>query len=529
MMSRMMSLAVTPKGSSPSTLMRKVLGVDCGRVCVAMTCSTSLVPMPNARAPKAPCVEVCESPQTMVMPGFVAPSSGPIMCTMPCEASCTSKNSTPNSAQFLRSAFTCAADTWSAMTRRSCAEVVGTLWSTVAMWRSGRRSLRPAMRRPSKACGDVTSWTSWRSMYRIVGSPSGSATTWFCQTFSNMVRGCGVVLVFAVFMMFNLVSVARVQFGAARRLIVERCGIWLRSDGVGPDERRSECVGSAVRLNEGRVLDVRHHSVRGCQARIPVRNAFAEGEREVVGGECATRVDPEVVIRGGLVGRVGLRRPIDRGEDEEWMRRAEVEPEQAVRRAEVRNAAVDGDVTQEEEWDHGVKRLTLARLGSPERLWLVEVVRKQRVEARVEMEIRRATDGLGSREGPEPLQRIVWLCQRATRGVVRCFGAKSVGACDLRAHPRTCCDEQREGGELESVAHCASWSIPRGAIAVCRSTPRGRCEPGDPSHVSWRWPRPHRAQCLRCGGRRPAPCRRQLQWRGRLLQVPQNDGEASRR
>ena len=43
-------------------------------------------------------------------------------------------------------------------------EVVGTLWSTVAMWRSGRRSLRPARRRPSKACGEVTSWTSWRSM-----------------------------------------------------------------------------------------------------------------------------------------------------------------------------------------------------------------------------------------------------------------------------------------------------------------------------------------------------------------------------
>ena len=42
---------------------------------------------------------------------------------------------------------------WSVMTRRSCTEVVGTLWSTVAMVRSGRRTLRPATRRPSKACG----------------------------------------------------------------------------------------------------------------------------------------------------------------------------------------------------------------------------------------------------------------------------------------------------------------------------------------------------------------------------------------
>ena len=34
-------------------------------------------------APKAPWVEVCESPQTTVMPGSVAPDSGPITCTMP--------------------------------------------------------------------------------------------------------------------------------------------------------------------------------------------------------------------------------------------------------------------------------------------------------------------------------------------------------------------------------------------------------------------------------------------------------------
>ena len=38
-------------------------------VCVASTCSTSLVPMPCASAPNAPCVEVWLSPQTMVVPG----------------------------------------------------------------------------------------------------------------------------------------------------------------------------------------------------------------------------------------------------------------------------------------------------------------------------------------------------------------------------------------------------------------------------------------------------------------------------
>ena len=52
-------------------------------VWVARTCSTSLVPIPNASAPNAPCVAVWESPQTIVMPGWVTPSSGPMMWTIP--------------------------------------------------------------------------------------------------------------------------------------------------------------------------------------------------------------------------------------------------------------------------------------------------------------------------------------------------------------------------------------------------------------------------------------------------------------
>ena len=43
--------------------------------------------MPKAIAPKAPWVEVCESPHTIVMPGWVRPSCGPMMCTMPCSTS----------------------------------------------------------------------------------------------------------------------------------------------------------------------------------------------------------------------------------------------------------------------------------------------------------------------------------------------------------------------------------------------------------------------------------------------------------
>ena len=53
-----MSFAETPGFNSPSTVIAIVLKGFSGSVCVAITCSTSLVPMPNAIAPNAPCVEV---------------------------------------------------------------------------------------------------------------------------------------------------------------------------------------------------------------------------------------------------------------------------------------------------------------------------------------------------------------------------------------------------------------------------------------------------------------------------------------
>ena len=83
MMARITSLAVAPSGSSPSTVTAIVPGRCCGSVWVASTCSTSLVPMPKASAPKAPWVEVWLSPHTMVMPGSVRPCSGPMTWTMP--------------------------------------------------------------------------------------------------------------------------------------------------------------------------------------------------------------------------------------------------------------------------------------------------------------------------------------------------------------------------------------------------------------------------------------------------------------
>ena len=58
MICNMISLDVTPLGVSPLTVIRIFFAGVCIRVCVAKTCSTSLVPIPKAKAPKAPCVAV---------------------------------------------------------------------------------------------------------------------------------------------------------------------------------------------------------------------------------------------------------------------------------------------------------------------------------------------------------------------------------------------------------------------------------------------------------------------------------------
>ena len=157
-----MSFAVTPGLRVPSTLIAMVLKRARGRVWVAMTCSTSEVPMPNARAPNAPWVEVWESPQTMVMPGMVRPSCGPTTCTMPCSSSPREWMRTPNSAALRRRVSIWVRLVRSAMVPKMLS--VGVLWSSVAMVRSRRRRGRFSMRRPSNAWGEVTSCSSCRSI-----------------------------------------------------------------------------------------------------------------------------------------------------------------------------------------------------------------------------------------------------------------------------------------------------------------------------------------------------------------------------
>ena len=101
-----------------------VFGLTCQIVCVAITCSTSDVPIPNAMAPNAPCVAVCESPQTMTFPGCVSPRSGPTTWTMPCLSSPIEANGTPNSCAFFTKVSICKRDIWSSILKMS---FVGTL------------------------------------------------------------------------------------------------------------------------------------------------------------------------------------------------------------------------------------------------------------------------------------------------------------------------------------------------------------------------------------------------------------------
>ena len=162
---------MTPSGRLPRTVTAIICGRCCGSVWVASTCSTSLVPMPNASAPNAPCVLVCESPQTIVIPGWVSPNCGPITCTIPWPASPMGCSRMPNSAQFLRSVSTWVRDTGSVTGLPGPSSgrpgpvipVVGTLWSSVASVRSGRRTRRWASLSPSNAWGLVTSCTRCRS------------------------------------------------------------------------------------------------------------------------------------------------------------------------------------------------------------------------------------------------------------------------------------------------------------------------------------------------------------------------------
>ena len=98
----------------------------------------------------------------LTMPGIVSPSCGPTTWTIPCSLSPSECRRTPNSSAFRRRVSICVRLVRSAIGLSICR--VGVLWSSVAIVRSSRRTGRPSARRPSKACGLVTSCTRCRSM-----------------------------------------------------------------------------------------------------------------------------------------------------------------------------------------------------------------------------------------------------------------------------------------------------------------------------------------------------------------------------
>ena len=89
------SLAVAGGAKAPLMTTCKVAGLPSRNVEVASTCSVSLVPMPNARQPKAPSVHVWESGQTTVSPGSAMPCSALTKWPMPWSASSTSNSRSP--------------------------------------------------------------------------------------------------------------------------------------------------------------------------------------------------------------------------------------------------------------------------------------------------------------------------------------------------------------------------------------------------------------------------------------------------
>ena len=155
MISSTTSFAKTPRPNSPLTEIRRTLSGSIASDCDASTSRTWEVPTPSATAPKAPWVDVWLSPQAIVIPGWVNPSSGPMTCTIPCRSLLRFQSGIPNSAQFRSNAesIASASGSWNGRAVSS----VGIMWSVVAKVLSGNATPMPRDRSMSNACGVVTS------------------------------------------------------------------------------------------------------------------------------------------------------------------------------------------------------------------------------------------------------------------------------------------------------------------------------------------------------------------------------------
>ncbi|ERH10371.1 MAG: hypothetical protein J07HX64_02144 [halophilic archaeon J07HX64] len=82
--------------------------------------------------PKAPCVEVCESPHATVIPGRDSPSSGATTWVIPCLPESSPKNVIPLSVTFRSSAESISSASLSTRGRSRFSASVGAMWSVVA-------------------------------------------------------------------------------------------------------------------------------------------------------------------------------------------------------------------------------------------------------------------------------------------------------------------------------------------------------------------------------------------------------------
>src|SRR5437867_984563 len=156
------------------------------RHCVASTSRTCVVPIPKAMAPTAPWVEVWLSPQAMVMPGWLRPSSGPITWTMPCLPLAMSKSGRPNSFMFR---YMCGAISSACGSAKGRAwSAVGMMWSSVPNVRAGMRTFCFSSLSIWKACGVVTSWMRWRPIRSWVWPEGSVRTVCASHTLSSSVR-----------------------------------------------------------------------------------------------------------------------------------------------------------------------------------------------------------------------------------------------------------------------------------------------------------------------------------------------------
>ena len=158
---RIRSFAVTSGASVPSSVMRICFGRFSASVCVASTCTSSVVPVARPSAPTPPTVQAWLSGQATVLPGKAMPSSGEMTCTMPWNALSVPSSRMPSSAAPARVRARNGA--LSAIVASLRPAEVATMWSVTATVRSGRRTARPVRRSLVKACGACRSCSTWRS------------------------------------------------------------------------------------------------------------------------------------------------------------------------------------------------------------------------------------------------------------------------------------------------------------------------------------------------------------------------------